>query len=187
MRALFDTLVLVICSGLTQDLRASVELDEVEEMVIEASNPFVPTALVLQADNAFAAARGGRQQLQRLRADLLGDADTASWYARQSGRSAVALPRSPRAGAQVNGQWVDPNDEPELIRQLESIVRKLDALETDRRGIPYDTCAWILEIDAVPAATHHHLFSLFPTGCCTSHASTLCCQRGPNLACPRLL
>merc|ERR1712224_363451 len=81
-------------------------------------------------------ARGGRQQLQRLRADLLGNADTASWYARQSGRSAVALPRSPRAGAQVNGQWVDPNDEPELIRQLENIVRKLDALETDRKGIP---------------------------------------------------
>jgi hypothetical protein len=106
-------------------------------MVYEASKPFIPTALVLQADNAFAAARGGRQQLQRLRADLLGDADTASWYAHQSGKGVTErLPRSPRAAAQVGGQWVDPNDEPELIRELESIVRKLDVLEQERQGIP---------------------------------------------------
>ena len=58
----FDAVVSMICFGLMQDLRASVELDEVEEMVIEASKPFVPTALVLQADNAFAAARGGRRE-----------------------------------------------------------------------------------------------------------------------------
>jgi hypothetical protein len=31
---------------------------------------------------------------------------------------------------------VDPNDEPELIRELESIVRKLDVLEQERQGIP---------------------------------------------------
>ena len=56
----------------------SVEMDEVEEAFQEASKPFVPTALVLKSDAALAAARGGRQQLQRLRADMLGDTDTAS-------------------------------------------------------------------------------------------------------------
>lgn len=136
-------------------------------MVIEASKPFVPTALVLQADNAFAAARGGRQQLQRLRADLLGDADTASWYARQSGRSALALPRSPRAGAQVGGQWVDPNDEPELVRQLETIVRKLDALDQDRHGIPYDFCVgafFCFSLRHIAAWVHSHISSSLCTG-----------------------
>lgn len=165
--------MLMVYCGLTQDLRASVELDEVEEMVIEANRPFVPTSLVLQADNAFAAARGGRQQLQRLRADLLGDADTASWYARRSGRSAVSLPRSPRPGAQVGGMWVDPNDEPELIQQLESIVRKLDALEQDRHGIPYATCIWVAEIAIhlsarcchnTYAVASHPLSASLPTG-----------------------
>ena len=33
------------------DLNASVELDEVEEMQYEASKPFLPTQLVLQADS----------------------------------------------------------------------------------------------------------------------------------------
>jgi hypothetical protein len=165
----------MLWSGLTQDLRASVELDEVEEMAIEANRPFVPTSLVLQADNAFAAARGGRQQLQRLRADLLGDADTASWYARRSGRSAVALPRSPRPGAQVEGMWVDPNDEPELIQQLESIVRKLDALEQDRHGIPYDLHARFASRPPLRIVPHW----LAPSRAC------LVLQGGSNLAYPR--
>ena len=63
-------------------------MDEVEEAFQEASKPFVPTALVLKSDAALAAARGGRQQLQRLRADMLGDTDTASCV-----RCAFALTR----------------------------------------------------------------------------------------------
>lgn len=118
------------------DLNASVELDEVEEMQYEASKPFLPTQLVLQADTAYAQARGGRQSLQRLKCQVLGDADTASWYAHQSKGASVSMPRSPRAAGMVDGNWVDPSEEPDLIKQLEHIVRKLDVLEQDRRCDP---------------------------------------------------
>ena len=43
-----------------------------------------------------------------------------SWYAHTT--KTTMVPRSPRGAT----GWVDPNEEPELISQLEGIVRKLD-------------------------------------------------------------
>ena len=61
---------------------------------------------------------------------LTADTRMLSWYAHTT--KTTMVPRSPRGAT----GWVDPNEEPELISQLEGIVRKLDVLEQERKGIP---------------------------------------------------